>query len=82
MQTVTVTELEFNKLLRYSEAQLSVEAQAELVVARLRQQIADARKVREDYFKSLVEKYPDLVNGVGYTPIEATFELVPNVVEE
>lgn len=81
-KTVTLTELEFNKLLRFSEAAIAAEAQAELVVKQLRTQVEAARKTREDYFESLSSKYPDLDKNISYTPVEAEFQLQPNIVEE
>lgn len=80
-KTVTLTELEFHKLMRFSEVVSSVEAQAELALVQLREKVAAAHKQRETYFLQLAEKYPDIDKSIRYSVDEATFSLTPNVTE-
>ena len=75
--TVTLTELEFHKLLRFSELAAAVEREAHSVLERLRAEVAAAQKRREDYFDNLSKKYPGLDKTRNYVPNEETFELVP-----
>lgn len=80
-KSVALTELEFNKLLRYNENVTAVEAQVELLLSQLKEKVAASQRQREAYFLSLVDKYPDLSKEISYGVDESTLSLVPNVKE-
>jgi hypothetical protein len=82
LKPVILTELEFNKLIRYTEAVAAIEFQADLELLRLKNKVAGVRQVKQAYFDSLVEKYPDLNADTSYTPVESDFTLYPNVKDE
>lgn len=74
---VQLSELEFHKLMRFTDAVTALEAQAELWLAQVRQRVDAARKVKEDFFRSLQESHPELDPSLTYTPVEATLTLNP-----
>lgn len=78
-ETVTLSELEYHKLMRYTELVNATEAQAEIGLNQIKTRIAEVRKTREDYFNSLMETHPGLEKDIAYTPDEATFSLKPQV---
>lgn len=80
-KTVTLTELEYHKLLRYTEYIASVEAQAQLVLRQLQDKIQEAHRMKDAYFGELMAVHPDLSRNVDYTPHDADFTLTPNVKE-
>lgn len=75
--SVTLTELEFNKLIRYTEAVAAIEFQADLRLLELKNRVAAARKVKQDYFDLLAVKYPQLDPAANYTPVESDLTLYP-----
>lgn len=80
-KSVTLTELEYHKLMRYSDQEIAVQAQAENLVTQLKVKIAEAKQIRDDYFEKLTHIYPELSKTVAYTPSETDFTLNPNITE-
>lgn len=76
MKTVTLTELEFNKLLRYMESVSAIEAQSDLILEQLKRRVEEARKVRETYFQELTLKYPEIDPKLNYRAFEPEFQLI------
>lgn len=80
-KSVTLTELEYHKLMRYRDQEIAIEAQAENLLAQIKAKISEAKKVRENYFEKLQLIYPELSKICDYTASESDFTLYPNVKE-
>ena len=74
---VQLTELEFHKLMRYTEAVASLEAQAELLFTQVKAKIEAARKVREDFSDLIAKTHPSFDKTIPYTPVESELALHP-----
>lgn len=76
-EIVKLTELEFHKLMRYTEAVASLEAQAELLFNQVKAKVEAARKIREDFSDVLGKKYKNFDKTKQYVPVESELALHP-----
>lgn len=74
---VQLTELEFHKLMRYTDAVASLEAQAELLFAQVRAKIDAARKLKDDFTALIAVAHPEFSKTTQYTPVESECALHP-----
>jgi hypothetical protein len=74
---VTLTELEFTKLMRLQDRIGLSEAHARVTEIQAKIAVAEAVAARMDYFSVLKAKYPELEPTVPYRPVEDTFTLEP-----
>lgn len=74
---VKLTELEFHKLMRYSETVTSLEAQAELLFNQVRIKIDAARKIKDEFSDLLAKKYKNFDKALNYIPVESELSLHP-----
>lgn len=74
---VQLTELEFHKLLRFTEAVASLESQAEVLFQQVKAKIEESRKVRDDFTNVLAQAHPEFDKTAKYEPHESDFTLHP-----